>query len=102
MGSSYDDVAMIRARLIHLSDGYLNTPDKMTNETPLHFASKFLAVDAVEVLVSHPLTDKNVRNIYKELPADVSFLKTFNKLLFLCLIINRYLIYYTDYWTTGK
>ncbi|KAK9731186.1 hypothetical protein QE152_g13819 [Popillia japonica] len=54
-----------------LLDLYLNTPDKGLNETPLHFAVKFGAVKAVEVLVSFPQCDRNVRNKYGKLPSQI-------------------------------
>lgn len=61
-----------RDRIKQVVNCYLNTPDKMANETPLHFACKFLCVGAVEVLVSHPGCIPNVKNLYGETPKKVS------------------------------
>lgn len=45
-------------------DLYLNTPDKSLNETPLHFAAKFGAVEVVELLVMYKECDKKLTNKY--------------------------------------
>ncbi|KAJ2945243.1 hypothetical protein O0L34_g9314 [Tuta absoluta] len=54
-----------------LLDRYLNTPDKAMNETPLHFAAKYGAEAAVDVITSFPQCDKLARNKYGETPKDV-------------------------------
>jgi len=40
-------------------------------ETPLHFACKFGFVEVVAVLVSHPATDQQLKNIDGLQPKDV-------------------------------
>ncbi|XP_047538787.1 ankyrin repeat and LEM domain-containing protein 2 homolog [Vanessa atalanta] len=54
-----------------LVDRYLNTPDKAMNETPLHFAAKFGAENAVDVLTSFPQCNKTAKNKHGEMPKDV-------------------------------
>nr|CAD7591679.1 unnamed protein product [Timema genevievae] len=66
-----DDPNNCRDRAEILLDLYLNTPDKGLNETPLHFAVKFGAVDVVEALVSYPQCDKELRNKYGQIPKDI-------------------------------
>ncbi|XP_044747761.1 ankyrin repeat and LEM domain-containing protein 2 homolog isoform X2 [Coccinella septempunctata] len=68
-GDDNENNAKDRAKVF--ADLYLNTPDKALNETPLHFAVKFGAVDVVEVLVSYPQCDKTVKNKYGQTPAKI-------------------------------
>lgn len=56
-----------------MQDLYLNTPDKVLNETPLHFAVKYGYKDVVRVLVSYSLCIKTLPNKYNQLPVDVCF-----------------------------
>lgn len=49
-------------------DLYLNTPDKSLNETPLHFASKFGAMEVVELLVMYKGCNKMAKNKYGSTP----------------------------------
>ena len=45
------------SRQTYLFDMYLNTPLKGTNDTPLHIAAKFGAIDVVALLVQHSSCD---------------------------------------------
>ncbi|XP_034168686.2 ankyrin repeat and LEM domain-containing protein 2 isoform X1 [Pangasianodon hypophthalmus] len=66
-----DQEDMLWQRISYILDLYLNTPDKGSNETPLHFACKFGCPEVVNVLCSHPDIDKNCRNKYGQMPFSV-------------------------------
>ncbi|XP_060806251.1 ankyrin repeat and LEM domain-containing protein 2 homolog [Amyelois transitella] len=61
-----------------LLDRYLNTPDKSMNETPLHFAAKFGAVEVVDVLTSFPQCNRAAVNKYGEQAKDIICKRTSN------------------------
>ncbi|XP_018573780.1 ankyrin repeat and LEM domain-containing protein 2 [Anoplophora glabripennis] len=61
-----DNQQNAEARTAILLDLYLNTPNKGLNETPLHFASKYGAVDVLEILVSYPQCDKTLKNKFQK------------------------------------
>lgn len=67
-------------------DLYLNTPDKSLNETPLHFAAKFGAVEVVELLVMYKECDKRLVNKYGLTPNMVG-LKICAKIFFNVVLI---------------
>ncbi|XP_041969044.1 ankyrin repeat and LEM domain-containing protein 2 homolog [Aricia agestis] len=62
-----------------LVDRYLNTPDKVANETPLHFAAKFGAEQAVDVLTSFSQCNRNAQNRDGNTPKDVVCTRANNK-----------------------
>lgn len=68
-GEDQNQDALDRAKI--LLDLYLNTPDKGLNETPLHFAVKFGALKVVELLVSYPQCDRNLRNKYGKTASEI-------------------------------
>ncbi|NXG04931.1 ANKL2 protein, partial [Sakesphorus luctuosus] len=70
---------MLKNRIQYIVDLYLNTPDKMGFDTPLHFACKFGNLDVVNVLTSHPAIVKNPRNKYDQTPAEVVCERSKNK-----------------------
>ncbi|XP_070806954.1 ankyrin repeat and LEM domain-containing protein 2 isoform X3 [Pituophis catenifer annectens] len=74
-----DDTVMLEKRISYIVDLYLNTPDKMVFDTPLHFACKFGNPDVVSVLASHPGIVKNPKNKYSQTPADVICERSKNK-----------------------
>ncbi|NXG15515.1 ANKL2 protein, partial [Grallaria varia] len=74
-----DNEGMLRNRIQYIVDLYLNTPDKMGFDTPLHFACKFGNLDVVNVLTSHPAIVKNPRNKYDQTPAEVVCERSKNK-----------------------
>ncbi|XP_057688116.1 ankyrin repeat and LEM domain-containing protein 2 [Corythoichthys intestinalis] len=66
-----DQEDMLQKRICYIVDLYLNTPDKAGFETPLHFACKFGCPDVVNLLCSHPVTDKNRTNSEGQKPCDI-------------------------------
>lgn len=66
-----DEEAMLQKRIRYIVDLYLNTPDKAGFETPLHFACKFGCPEVVNVLCSHPDTDKSCKNKDGQRPCEV-------------------------------
>lgn len=71
----------------NLLDYYLNMPDKVRGETPLHFAVKAGHVAIVEVLISYPQC-KLLKNFEGKYPKDVSVLS------FSCFELHLYLYYF--------
>ncbi|XP_062941204.1 ankyrin repeat and LEM domain-containing protein 2 isoform X2 [Cynocephalus volans] len=86
-----DDMGMLQKRICYIVDLYLNTPDKMGYDTPLHFACKFGNADVVNILSSHPLIVKNPRNKYDKMPEDVICERSKNKSVELKERIREYL-----------
>ncbi|KFQ26670.1 Ankyrin repeat and LEM domain-containing protein 2, partial [Merops nubicus] len=74
-----DNDVMLKNRIQYIVDLYLNTPDKMGFDTPLHFACKFGNLDVVNVLTSHPAIVKNPKNKYNQTPAEVVCERSKNK-----------------------
>ncbi|XP_018413127.1 PREDICTED: ankyrin repeat and LEM domain-containing protein 2 isoform X2 [Nanorana parkeri] len=74
-----DDDSMLQKRIQYIVDLYLNTPDKMAFDTPLHFACKFGNVEVVNMLCSHPDIIKNPRNKYNQIPEEVICERSKNK-----------------------
>lgn len=66
-----DSEAMLQKRIRYIVDLYLNTPDKMGFDTPLHFACKFGNADVVNVLATHPDIVKDAKNKYNQTPEEV-------------------------------
>ncbi|XP_008117267.1 ankyrin repeat and LEM domain-containing protein 2 isoform X1 [Anolis carolinensis] len=86
-----DDGIMLQNRIRYIVDLYLNTPDKMGFDTPLHFACKFGNSDVVHILASHPDTVKNLANKYGQTPAEVVCERSKNKSAELKEKIREYL-----------
>nr|XP_006134682.1 ankyrin repeat and LEM domain-containing protein 2 [Pelodiscus sinensis] len=86
-----DDEIMLQNRIRYIVDLYLNTPDKMGFDTPLHFACKFGNLDVVNVLTSHPDIVKNPKNKYYQTPAEVICERNKNKSVELKEKIREYL-----------
>uniref|UniRef100_UPI00398EA5DA ankyrin repeat and LEM domain-containing protein 2 isoform X2 n=1 Tax=Pristiophorus japonicus TaxID=55135 RepID=UPI00398EA5DA len=66
-----DDEVMLQKRIKYIVDLYLNTPDKVGFDTPLHFACKFGHAEVVNALCSHPDTCKISKNKYDHTPMEV-------------------------------
>ncbi|KAK7806438.1 hypothetical protein U0070_017975 [Myodes glareolus] len=87
-----DNIDMLQERILYIVDLYLNTPDKVGFDTPLHFACKFGNVDVVNVLSSHPLIVKDPKNKYGKTPEDVICERSKNKSVELKERIREYLM----------
>ncbi|XP_038202637.1 ankyrin repeat and LEM domain-containing protein 2 isoform X2 [Arvicola amphibius] len=87
-----DNMDMLQERILYIVDLYLNTPDKVGFDTPLHFACKFGNVDVVNVLSSHPLIVKDSKNKYGKTPEDVICERSKNKSVELKERIREYLM----------
>lgn len=87
-----DKMDMLKKRILYIVDLYLNTPDKVGFDTPLHFACKFGNVDVVNVLSSHPLIVKNPKNKCGKTPEDVICERSKNKSVELKERIREYLM----------
>ncbi|XP_069612200.1 ankyrin repeat and LEM domain-containing protein 2 isoform X1 [Ranitomeya imitator] len=74
-----DGDVMLQKRIRYIVDLYLNTPDKMGFDTPLHFACKFGNAHVVNVLCSHPDIIKKPRNKYDQTPEQVICERSKNK-----------------------
>lgn len=56
----------------HLLDLYLNTPDKVNFDTPLHFACKIGSLQCISKLISYaPICDTKKTNKQNKLPSEV-------------------------------
>ncbi|NWX97084.1 ANKL2 protein, partial [Nothoprocta ornata] len=86
-----DNDTMLKKRIRYIVDLYLNTPDKIGFDTPLHFACKFGNLDVVNVLTSHPAIVKNPRNKYDQTPTEVVCERSKNKSAELKEKIREYL-----------
>lgn len=66
-------------------------------EVPLHFACKHGFAEVVAVLISHPKTDKSVRNKYNETPKEVRKDKDMHADITLstCLLVLNLHTFYT-------
>lgn len=54
-----------------LLDLYLNTPDKIVNDTPLHLACRFSSYNVAKILLSLKLTNRDVINKFNDSPSSV-------------------------------
>ncbi|GCC28725.1 hypothetical protein chiPu_0007159 [Chiloscyllium punctatum] len=74
-----DNEVMLQKRIKYIVDLYLNTPDKMGFDTPLHFACKFGHAEVVNVLCSHPDISKFAKNKCGQTPVEVICERSKNK-----------------------
>lgn len=74
-GGAGDSSYLVRPEV--MVDMYLNTPDKVLNETPLHFAAKFGSLEVIQVFIQYPQLQLSVKNKYGQTPKDVSIILNF-------------------------
>ena len=87
-------------RINYMLDLYLNTPDKQCGEIPLHIAAKFGFVAMIELLCSHPTTNRAALNFDGYTADDVSGSRCSMTLLlpfsiiqgpfYICCFVNRH------------
>ncbi|UJR35490.1 hypothetical protein I4U23_028244 [Adineta vaga] len=66
-----DTEEQTQQRIQFILDMYVNTPDKMQNETPLHLASKFGHYDAVSALLDEPSCSRDAINKAGSIARDI-------------------------------
>lgn len=68
----YLDEESLSKRQNHLLDLFLNTPDKASFDTPMHFACRAGSIESIQVLLRYiPLCDINRKNKRDMLPLDL-------------------------------
>lgn len=71
MNENISQESLIEARN-HILDLYLNTPDKVCFNTPLHMACKYGSLDCISMLVSYvPILDREKLNKQNKLPYEL-------------------------------
>lgn len=69
--NAYATDRCMEERSNNLLDAMLNTPDKIENNTPLHYACKFGNVEIVETLLNFKICNRESVNNHNERPIDV-------------------------------
>lgn len=61
----------VEERMENFLNAMLNTPDKIENNTPLHYACKFASVELVEMLINFKICNREPINSHDEKPVDL-------------------------------